>query len=416
MWQNLFRRADLITRLVESPWSPYLDEFVTFLGQQHYSTGTIRRAVIAADHFACWLLEQQLSLSEASTKMAAQYRHSLGRCTSGSWPERSRSVLLAVRFLEHKQVIFPTRPRALPETPATLWLHRFDDHLERVAGAAASTRRQYELIVARFLQERFGSGEPEWSRLCADDLTSFAQKEAARRKGFGRKVPGVALRAFIRFLVGHGCIRDGLAAAIPSPRQHQHATLPERATAEQVNSVLACCQDGTAVGLRDNAVLLLLARLGLRALEVVRLTFDDIDWRGGVLLVRAGKTRRERRLPLTEEVGTALVAYIRGGRPSSSTRTIFLDAQPPHRPWRGASAVSQLAHRRLLQSGYPAEPWRGAHLFRHTVASQMVNAGASFKDVADVLGHQSLATTGLYAKLDLDNLQRVALPWPGGKQ
>ena len=110
--------------------------------------------------------------------------------------------------------------------------------------------------------------------------------------------------------------------------------------------MLACCQDGTAVGLRDYAVVLLLVRLGLRAREVVRLTFDDVDWRGGVLLVRAGKTRRERRLPLTQEVGTALVAYIRAGRPSTSTRAIFLHAQPPHRPWRGASAVSQLVHRR----------------------------------------------------------------------
>jgi site-specific recombinase XerD len=413
MWQDLFRRADLITRLSQNPWSPYLDEFVGFLGQQHYSTGTIRRAVVAAGHLACWLSERQLSLSDTSASVIAQYRDSLGPCPSGSRPERSRGVLLALRFLEQNRVILP-KPATLPETPAMRWLNRFDEHLERVAGAAVSTPRQYEFIAARFLQQRFGDAEPEWSQVSADDLSSFAQSEAARRKGFGRKVPGVALRAFLRFLVAHGCIRDGLAAAIPSPRQYQHATLPDRATAEQVNAVLARCQDGTPVGLRDYAVVLLLVRLGLRALEVVRLRFDDVDWRGGVLLVRAGKTRRERRLPLTEEIGTALAAYIRRGRPFTSIRTIFLHAQPPHRPWRGASAVSQLVHRRLLQSGYPAHPWRGAHLFRHTVASQMVNAGVSFKDVADVLGHQSLATTGLYAKLDLDNLNRVALPWPGG--
>lgn len=415
MWQDLFRRSDLITRLAQSPWRPYLDEFVTFLGQQHYSTGTIRHALLAADHWAGWLSERQLSLSDTSATVVAQYLDSLGSGPRGARPECRRGVLLALRFLEHQRVILPI-PAALPETPARQWVSRFSEHLERIVGAAVSTRRQYERIAARFLQQRFGGAEPEWSQLCAEDLSSFAQSEAARRKGFGRKVPGVALRAFLRFLVAHGCIRDGLAAAIPSPRQYQHATLPDRATTDQVNAVLACCQDGTAVGFRDYAVLLLLARLGLRALEVVRLTFDDLDWRGGVLLVRAGKTRRERRLPLTEEVGTALAAYIRGGRPFTSTRAIFLHAQPPHRPWRGASAVSQLVHRRLLQSGYPAQPWRGAHLFRHTVASQMVNAGVSFKDVADVLGHQSLATTGLYAKLDLDNLNRVALPWPGGTQ
>jgi integrase/recombinase XerD len=131
------------------------------------------------------------------------------------------------------------------------------------------------------------------------------------------------------------------------------------------------------------------------------------------VLVRAGKTRRERVLPLPSEVGDALAAYLRQGRPQTASRSIFLDAQPPCHPWRGASAVSQLAHRRLLQSGFPAKPWRGAHLFRHTVASQMVNAGATFKEVADLLGHQSLDTTAIYAKLDLESLELVASPWKG---
>ena len=216
MWQDLFRRADRITRLAQSPWGPYLDEFVTFLGQQHYSTGAIRRALVSADHLACWLSEQQLSLSDTSATIVAQYRDSLN-CPSGSRPECGRGVLLVLRFLEHKQVIVPTPPAvAVPQTPAMRWLTRFDEHLERVAGAAASTRRQYELIAARFLQQRFGAIEPEWSQVSADDLSSFAQSEATRRKGFGRKVPAVALRAFLRFLVAHGCIRDGLAAAIPA--------------------------------------------------------------------------------------------------------------------------------------------------------------------------------------------------------
>ena len=224
MWHNLFRRSDLITRLAQGPWSPYLDEFVTFLGQQHYGTGAIRRAVVAANHFAYWLSEQQLSLSDASETIVARYRQSLGRCTSGSWPERSRGVLLAVRFLEHKQLIFP-RPTAPPETPAMRWLTRFEEHLERVSGAAASTRRQYQLTAARFLEQRFAGAEPEWTQLCADDLSSFAQGEAARRKGFGRKVPGVALRAFIRFLVAHGSRTRRLSGGNPlhsGLRQQDH--------------------------------------------------------------------------------------------------------------------------------------------------------------------------------------------------
>jgi hypothetical protein len=122
MWQDLFRRADLITRLSQSPWSPYLDEFATFLGEQHHSIGTIRRALVSADHLARWLSERQLSFSDASATTVAQYRDSLD-CPSGSRPERSRGVLLAVRFLEHKRVILPT-PTAVPETPAMRCQHR----------------------------------------------------------------------------------------------------------------------------------------------------------------------------------------------------------------------------------------------------------------------------------------------------
>jgi integrase/recombinase XerD len=415
MWQELFHRSNLIARLAQGAWNPYLDEFVTFLQQQHYAVNTIRRAVISADGFAGWVIAQQIPLSDVSNALVTRYRQSLGRCEGGSWPHHSRSLPVVVKFLEHKQILIP-HCALTPETPAALWLARFYDHLGHVAGLAASTIRQYQLTVERFLQERFADAEPDWSQLSAEDLSSFIKREAARRTGFGRKTPGVALRAFLRFLVAQGLVRDGLAGAIPTPRHYQHATLPDRATTEQVAAVLACCQDDTPAGRRDYSVLLLLARLGLRAHEVARLTFEDIDWHAGVLLVRPGKTRRERRLPLTQEVGAALADYIQFGRPASSTRRIFLQAQPPHKPWSGASAVSQLVHRRLVQSGYPRRPWRGAHLFRHTVASQMVNGGASFKDVADVLGHQSLATTSLYAKLDLKSLNDVAMPWPGGKQ
>ncbi len=226
---------------------------------------------------------------DVSASVVAQYRNSLGPCPSGPGPERSRGVLLALRFLEQKQVILP-KPAALPERLPCGGSIVLTNISKRVAGAAVSTCRQYELIAARFLQQRFGDAEPEWSQVSGDDLSSFAQSEAVRRKGFGRKVPGVALRAFLRFLVAHGCVRDGLSAAIPSPRHYQHATLPDRATTEQVNAVLARCHDGTNVGLRDYAVVLLLVRLGLRALEVVRLTFDDVDWRGGVLPAQQSTT------------------------------------------------------------------------------------------------------------------------------
>jgi site-specific recombinase XerD len=414
-WHDLFHRPHLICRLQEGPFGPYLEEFAVSLQQQHYSRCTIQRALCAADHFGRWLQQQNLRLEDAHEANRWRYCHLLGRCDAGDWPHRAKGLSLAVRFLQKKGIAEQPAELARDGSPREEWLHRFEQYLERVVGAAPSTRQRYRPILLRFLSLHGGGAEPDWSRLSADDLTTFIQHEASQTKGFGRKVPGVALRSFVRFLVRQGLVREGLGAAIPSPRQFLHATLPARATAEQVTEVLACCENGTPIGLRDHAVLLLLVRLGLRAREVVRLTLNDFDWQQGIIRIRAGKTRCERLLPLPEEVGAALVTYLRRARPPSPERALFLQAQPPHRPWSGASAVSQLVHRRLLQSGFPATPWRGAHLFRHTVASQRVNAGVSLKEVADLLGHQSLTTTSLYAKLDLETLACVALPWQGGK-
>jgi site-specific recombinase XerD len=180
-----------------------------------------------------------------------------------------------------------------------------------------------------------------------------------------------------------------------------------------ISRMLQCCANGTASGTRDYAILLLLSRLGLRAKEVASLQLHDVDWANGSLLIRTSKTHAERLLPLAQDVGEALLAYLRAGRPVTSFRHFFLAHTAPYRPLQTASAITKIVKRLLAKAGI-ARQSSGAHLFRHTVATQLVNRGASFKDVADVLGHHTLQTTGLYAKLDLAALAQVALPWPGG--
>ena len=178
---------------------------------------------------------------------------------------------------------------------------------------------------------------------------------------------------------------------------------------------MAVYHDGTASSLRNRAMLLLLARLGLRAQDVITLCLDDIDWANGRLDLRPGKTRRARSLPLPQDVGQAVVAYLRGGRPRSASRQVFLRCRPPFQPLTN-SAIWWVVRQAFQQAGLVIRPGIASHLFRHTAASQMLNQGASFKEVADVLGHHSLQTTGIYAKLELEALAAVALPWGGATQ
>jgi len=228
-------------------------------------------------------------------------------------------------------------------------------------------------------------------------------------------LPAVAVRSFLRFLVFRGEIQPGMEAAAPLPPQWKQSALPPRLRPEDIEQVLAVYQEGTAIGLRDRAILYLLARLGLRAQDVALLCLDDIDWVDGRFDLRPGKTRRERSLPLPQDVGQAIVAYLQAGRPQTKSRRVFLQSRPPFRPLT-TSGVWWVVRRAFAQADIVVPAGIACHIFRHTAASQMVNRGASFKDVADVLGHQSIATTGIYAKLELAALAAVALPWGGEVQ
>ena len=244
-------------------------------------------------------------------------------------------------------------------------------------------------------------------------ITTFVTQEAALRQKAGRKLPAVAVRSFLRFLVFRGEIRPGLEAAAPSPRQWKYASLPSRLTRQEVEQVLAVYHEGTTLSLRNRAMLFLLARLGLRAQDVVSLCLDDIDWANGCLALHPGKSRRARRLPLPQDVGQAIVAYVQGGRPQNASRQVFLHSRAPFRALTNA-AVWAIVRQAFTRAGLVVPPGIASHIFRHSVASELVNHGASFKDVADILGHQSIQTTGIYAKLALDTVAAVALPWEGG--
>lgn len=407
-----FTRTSVITRLRRGPLGPHLDALATILHQQGYAPDSIRRTLRTGEQFGQWLAQHGHTIAEVDEALVARYLQTLPRPHAGRWPKAAAGLPHLLRLWRQQALLPP--PIGIPSrTEATQWLGRYAQYLEHVCGTAPSTRTAYLRIATRLLAALFGAGRVQWHTVAAQALTDFVRHEAATKHGGGRQLPSVAVRSLLRFLVFSGELAPGLEAAVPIPRQWLHAPLPCRLTGEEVERVLATCTGGSPTALRNHAILLLLARLGLRAHEVAALCFEHINWYESQVRIRPGKTRHERVLPLVQEVGAALAAYLQQGRPPSTSRHLFLYCRAPFWPLTDATAISRIATRALIRAGITSSARLGAHTFRHTAASQMVNQGASFKDVADVLGHRSLQTTGIYAKLDLEALAAVALPWMG---
>ncbi len=387
MIDAIFVRAQVIARLQQSPLGPYLEQFATVLHEQGYAPSSIQDSLRAGDKFGRWLQQQGHNTARINEALLESYVNGLERYCSGNRCKAAAGLMLFFQLLRQQRVVIERR--ASP-TPMEQWLARYDRYLEQVVGAAVNTRDRYRCIVRRFIITSCGTQEPDWSSLTAQTITEFIRQEVTARQRYGRKAPSVAVRSFLRFLVSQGEIQPGLEAAAPSPPQWTHEALPVRLMPEEVERILAVYQEGTPNHLRHHAILLLLARLGLRAGEIIALRLDDIDWFEGRLFIRPGKTHQERCLPLAHEVGRALAAYLKDGRPQSESRQVFLQGRAPFTPLTSNSVIHWVVRQALQRADISKRPQLSSHLFRHTVASQMLNQGASFKEVADVLGHRSL--------------------------
>ena len=413
MLEHFFVRSHVIARLRQGLLGPYLDDLATSLHRQGYAPSSIQSYLRTGDTFGRWLHRHGYPVSALDAAVVQRYVTGLRRYRSGHLPKAAEGLNHLLRFRQHQGVV-PRWSAAPPATSVDLWLAEYATYLDQVVGVAVGTRQGYLRLARRFLTACFGSAPPpDWSALTAPMITAFVCQEAAQRQGAGRQGPAIAVRSLLRFLVFRGAIRPGLEAAAPLPPQWTHAALPPRLLPHEVELLLTTSAGDTARSRRNHAILLLLARLGLRAHAVVSLCLDDIDWADGRLGIRPGKTHQARSLPLSHEVGEALVTYLQSGRPSSDRRQVFLQCRPPFQALTHR-AVWWVVRQAYQRAGLVPRPRTGSHLFRHTAASQMVNRGASFKDVADVLGHRSLQTTGIYAKLELETLAAVALPWLGG--
>jgi site-specific recombinase XerD len=267
------------------------------------------------------------------------------------------------------------------------------------------------LTASRFLSERFGDGRLKISQLRAPDVTAFVQRHARDHGPFYARHLVVGMRLFLRYLNYKGLIDTDLSIAVPSVARWSLSTLPKHLSAVQVRQVLRHCDRSTPLGRRNYAILLLLARLGLRAGEVARLSLEDIDWENGLITV-CGKGKWAQ-LPMPADVTRAVAGYVRRDRPRCECRRLFIRDCAPIGGLCAGGAISSIVRRALAKAGVESAR-KGAHLLRHSLATDMLRKGASLDEIGEVLRHRSPDTTAIYAKVALDALRTLALPWPGG--
>ena len=284
-------------------------------------------------------------------------------------------------------------------------------HLDLNCGLAFETRRYRARYASEFLATHASGGVLWLSGLKPQAIMSFVAKRASKCRRSSTQVAAGSLRSFLRFLQMRGLCGSNLVQAVPQIPQWRQEGLPKYMTEEQLRRLLDSFDCSDATGRRDYAMTLYMAELGLRVSEVTELHLDDIDWRVGTVRIRSAKERRTRLLPLPSRVGRATARYLHGGRPSSTHRQVFLRHSVPLGTPVSRELVRGVLRRAYVRSACPCE-WTGTHILRHTAATRLLQRGASLKEIADLLGHQSIDTSAIYSKVNIPALAAVAMPWP----
>lgn len=392
------RKSGVLTAEIE----PYRRRLL----EQGFTPATVRLLLRNLSQLGVWLQQRGMTgtaIDRACLDELFAERRAVGR--RGVPGRLGISRLLA--FLDERGLLAPT-PQEQPTALEQL-LEEFREWLIQERNLSASTVLRYENTARRFLAEQaLDDGLLRVSDLTGVDVNAFLLRECARVSAGSAKGRVAELRSLLRFLYLRQLLPLRLGAAVPPVGGWRLASIPVIVSAADVAAVIDSCDPTTLQGSRNRAIMLLVARLGLRSIEVARLELEDIDWRRGELTVR-GKARRQDRLPLPREVGEALSAYLiqRGERAAS--RRVFFTCRAPRQPIR-PDLVNDVVERACLAAGIPRF---GPHRMRHALAGELLRKGAGLLAIGQVLRHQDLATTALYAKVDLNTLRSIALPWPG---
>jgi integrase/recombinase XerD len=391
--------------LVTGPLAPFATRFEARLSQAGYTPLSAVNQMRLLAHLSRWLEANSLEVSELTRERIEEFFESR-RARGCTWFVTPRALGPLFELLSEREAL----PRSEPVLAVSLGdevLARFHRYLLNERGLASSTADAYVYRAHRFVTGCVRGGQLD--AVTAGDVTRAILAESASLSVGSAQFFAAALRSFLRFCSMEGLVAADLSAAALAVTGRRRSSLPRGISSRDAQALLRSCDRQEAVGRRDYAVIVVLLRLGLRASEVAALSLDDLDWRAAEVVVH-GKGRHHSRLPLTANVGEAITKYLQRGRPTTTSREVFVSAQAPLGAI-GRGGVASIVRRACVRAGV-AEV--GTHRLRHTIACEMVSKGVPLAEIGQVLRHRSLTSTAIYARVDLDQLRRLAQPWPVG--
>jgi len=409
--EQFFKDKKTLARLSQGCVAAHLRIFAMQLEAEGYSIEPACKMIKIVDEFGDWLKRKRIDVNQITVQDIERFlrcRARKRRLKFSDLPALKR--LLSIVDMQRGIIA----PAARNQSFADKLCNEFCSYLEKVRGLSLRSVSSYKYIVQKFLTQTLAEQPASSFELQATHVISFVTQQAGLVSPKRASLTICALRSFLRFARVNDYILSNLWAAVPNVPGRSLTTAPTQLTVKQVMNVLSSCNRATTGGRRDYAVLLLLARLGLRAGEVASLTLDDIDWKNASITV-CGKTGRASKLPIPSDVGEALVDYLQSGRPETTSRAVFFRIKAPVTPLSIPASVSHIVERALRRARIESTR-RGAHLFRHTLATEMLRQGATLPEIGEILRHRNPRTTMVYANVGLSSLRKLAGRWPGGDQ
>jgi len=410
MVDHFFSSPDAFQRLHVGPLGERIDDFARLLFEQGYARQTARLKIGLVAGLSRWLNVKELKIDELDEEMISRFLHFRAKHYAPNRFEHSTFQALLSYFRETG--VIPHQEPIIEDNDLDRIVGDFGRYLLQERGLKQATLHNYLPVVRQFLSNNFRNSNIIPEELTSQDITHFIIRHA-RISSHGRaKLMVTALRSFFHFLYRRGQIGTDLSKCVPAVANWNLSEIPKFLKPEEVECLLNSCDQNTLIGLRDYAVLLLLARLGLRAGEVVHMMLEDIDWEKGELIIR-GKGPRQDRLPLPKDVGEALAAYLVNVRPKCLSRRVFIRMLAPYQGFSCSSAIRDIVRRAFGRVGLHRKNM-GAHLLRHSLATGMLHHGASLGEIGEILRHKRPHTTEIYAKVNIVALRTLAKPWLGG--